>query len=362
MPADGAKRLDRILRESGYKTSQEWYQRLWQRILAVDKIGVPHVFEVGSQPALPMQMGLQEANRELVSLIAEFCPPDLQVYVLFDRLDDGDDGSDDYDSMIVGLLRAAKGINSDVDLAGLMVHATAFLRTDIYELLVYNDKNKDHAMGEFIEWTNDSLGGLIDHRMGNSLGLPAEEAWGAVFDTDGIMRSRRSKRDFILGHTFLRTRDVVYFCAKAVEFAVTRGRQKVENEDVYDAERDYSGHIYRELLDEMAKVQPGIIEILETIRAVAVDKFTAADFDRVVAARIASGAKIPQAEETLQMIFGLGLVGVYKVGGSARGSKVDYAYNTPNLVLDRARRLRFHPALRHHFGLLEAQKPKRKKG
>ena len=71
----------------------------------------------------------------------------LGVIVAADKLDDSWDGSDVSKSLMVGLLKASKEINDEyLDEAGNGINIITFIRSDIYQLLEFDDKGKHRAI------------------------------------------------------------------------------------------------------------------------------------------------------------------------------------------------------------------------
>jgi hypothetical protein len=74
--------------------------------------------------------------------------------VALDKLDDSWDGSARARELLIGLLKTAKEINDRYGLEGPKkgLGVIVFLRTDIYEGLRFDDKDKHGAVEEHIIW------------------------------------------------------------------------------------------------------------------------------------------------------------------------------------------------------------------
>ena len=97
---------------------------------------------------VPSQLGTPTLNEVLIdhlgAPLAEF-----PVLLELDRLDDAWDGSEESKSLLVGLLKAAKDLN-DRFRAGVATgsRVVIFLRTDIYDALSFDDKDKHRPFEE----------------------------------------------------------------------------------------------------------------------------------------------------------------------------------------------------------------------
>ena len=91
--------------------------------------------------------------------------------VTLDKLDDSWDGSNESKFVLIGLLKAVKEINDKYSgedpQSGLSV--IMFLRTDIYEGLRFDDKDKHRAVEEHVVWEADLLRTMIDERLPTGL-------------------------------------------------------------------------------------------------------------------------------------------------------------------------------------------------
>lgn len=132
-------------------------------------------------------------------------------FILFDKLDDGWDASDEFKSSMVGLLKASRDLNIESKNANKHLRVIVFLRSDIYDVLQYNDKNKAFADIELLRWDKEKLVTLINKRIAFSLGLSDDKnAWHRIFEKDK-MRSKTPNVSYLIKRTFLRPRDIISF-------------------------------------------------------------------------------------------------------------------------------------------------------
>jgi hypothetical protein len=270
-----------------------------------------------------------------------------RVTILVDRLDDGWDGSDDAKTMLAGAFKAAREINLKLDIKGGPRSVVIFLRSDIFNQIQFNDKNKISQDIEQLEWNNEALVQVVEARISSSVGGPRQGAWDRVFDKQ-VMRQGASIRSYILKRTMKRPRDIVAFAQCCKESALVSMHRSVATSDVYDAEVNYSRHIYRELVDEMHKQVPEYENLFQVLSKVAYSRFGFQDW-LTAARQIRPDLAAEEGRAMLLTLFEYGVVGRGKVGGSGGGSAVEYVYDElfRNVSLDGD--IVVHPSLRKHL-------------
>ena len=274
--------------------------------------------------------------------------------VKLDRLDDGWDATDDSKMLLAGVLKAARDLNSKLRRTGKPPAVLTFLRSDIFNELRFNDKNKMSADIEHLEWTDDKLLEVAALRIARSLKVSAPKAWETVFSTAN-MRQRARISSYILKRTMGRPRDMIAFCLKCQEVAVDGGHRVVETQDVYDAEVFYSKHIYDELDDEMHKQVPANRTLLQALKTLGKTRFTLDQWIEVLRKR-EPAITADAARERLKVLFDYSIVGVTRVGGIQRGTTFQFNYNNRLVEPDFTAEMTVHPALKKELQLAEVQK------
>lgn len=100
------------------------------------------------------------------------CLRDVGVVVLLDRLDESWDGTEESKTLLVGLLRASKDLNTKFRFNGEKgLQVMSFLRADIYPLLRFDDKDKHRALEYSISWTPNELEEMITARLPNEVSV-----------------------------------------------------------------------------------------------------------------------------------------------------------------------------------------------
>lgn len=276
--------------------------------------------------------------------------------ITLDRLDDGWDASDSSKLLLVGVLKAAREFNQALAVRGEPPAIIVFLRSDIFNDLQFNDKNKMTSDIEYLDWTDEKLIDVIETRIGKSLQCESKGAWGRIF-SGSKMRQTASIDTYVLKRTMGRPRDIIAFCINCQEVAIEKEHDLVETADVYEAEDRYSKHIYDELDDEMHKQLPYARDILQTIRDMGITRFSLANWLDACQRRSSSMTE-DEARQRLRVLFNYSVVGVQKVGGIRRGSKSLFAYNDRLLEPYFDGEMTVHLSLKKHLNLKEPRTDK----
>jgi hypothetical protein len=275
------------------------------------------------------------------------------VVIKVDRLDDGWDATPDSQSLIIGELKAARAIEQQLHAPGNAAPVITFLRSDIYDTVKFNDKNKMATTIERLEWPNKRLMDVLTRRIAASLTIKPDDAWGAVF-SEAEMRQRARPQSYFLRRTMGRPRDVIAFAIHCRDVAMEKDHAKVQTTDIYDAEDRYSQHLLAELSDELHKQRPDLEQILDTLREVGRMSFTIDEWTEVARRRSpALGESI--VKEQLGLLYEASVIGVARIGGSKGGSQHVFNYSAPNVKPDFSGRMHVHPGLKKGLQLKEGQ-------
>lgn len=311
---------------------------------------------------------LQRLNEWLSEKLRQ-CGADIpEVFVLFDELDLGFDPQDrNYSDRVIGLLLAARSIIGTFTRAGTPVHPVVFLRSDIFDLLHFGDKNKI-VSAEAIELTwhdrldhrDASLKHLIDARIKSSLELEnLTSAWDAAFDSQ-LTRGTQHKFQHMTYRTLLRPRDIIRFCNDALEAAQARllaseaAGGLISNADIKAARAPYSSYLKRELDDEIAEAQPKWDNLPEVLRSIGAAKFEREDFARGFA-RAEKKLEMPLSmDEALQFLYRYSIIGFERKAPTGSGLTHHFRYQGEEVLFERdARSFLVHRGLKEVLGLTE---------
>jgi len=282
-------------------------------------------------------------NRELRSRVLSVLSREKRYYLLFDQLDLGWDSTDETKQLLIGLILAARNVVRAAEGVGSEVHVVVFLRSDIYESLRFEDKNKISPSVVELRWDDQRLRELVIRRVKAS----ADGTWEDVF-TGGQMRSRVSQLNYIVRRTMLRPRDMIQFCVYAKNAAMELSRNRVDNDSIYDASSPYSEYMRREIQDECKASVPEIDNLLGVIQEIGLETITSERLLEACKSRAING------EQALRQLIDLSVIGVYRTGGRRGGSEIVFRHQAqPWEQLEPTPRLAVHPSLKQTLGLVE---------
>lgn len=356
--ADAKKLVARIYHEEDPSLTEI----LFDKFKRLRKVELPNAgdagglggFELDEAKAGPvLAQSITQWSRILSDFVTEHFASDPLVVTL-DRLDDGWDASPEAKMLLAGVLKAARDLNIKLRKRGQPAPVITFLRTDIYDELQFNDKNKISADIEFLLWDDAALVDVAEARIARSLGIQQKGAWSSVFSS-AEMRQRATTQTYVLKRTMGRPRDIVAFCGSCRTAAMKDSHNIVETSDVYAGEVDYSSHVYEELNDEMHKQVAGSRELFQTLRDIGTTRFALTDWISACTKRF-KGSSEEDARVNLQTLFDFSIVGVPRRGGSGGGTQYQYKYHDrllePNFDAD----MTVHPSLKKHLRLRDASK------
>lgn len=271
----------------------------------------------------------------------------------FDELDAGLTTLDDQrKNMINGLILAIRGIKRDLKGADTKVNPVLYLRTDIWDDLVFSDKNKiTQSQSVIIEWENDSLKSLINQRLSAKISVAAE--WEDFID-DQLMRGSQSKWNHIIARTLKRPRDVIQFLNIALRAAKKRDESPLQfnNKDIVNSRSDYSSYLKKELDDEIVPHWEKWNDSLKALSAISTETFMKSVFLEEYDKRKSAGNEL-SAEEALEMLHRFSVIGYEKRSGYG-GSSWAFMYELPDDGWDaHANRFKVHPGLKEFAKLRE---------
>jgi hypothetical protein len=236
-------------------------------------------------------------------------------HILVDQIEQIWSNDKESDSMVVGLLLASKHIQATFD----CVLVTVFLRTDIYEQLQFQDRDKFRGDEFHIEWDEPRLHDLILNRANASLGSShsGTELWSALFPQ--IIEEKAAKA-FLVGHTLMRPRDIIQLCNVCRDKARTNGHIRIETSDIREALQLYSNWKLSDLQNEWSVNYPFLPDIFvlftNATYFVSRERFVA----RLEAIRQDLVSRYPtllhglSENELLSVLYSIGFLGVMRQG------------------------------------------------
>ncbi|WP_315097414.1 P-loop ATPase, Sll1717 family [uncultured Cellulomonas sp.] len=344
---------DDILREIGIGDASGKFRAMIGWLKRVRRVDLPSVEGIASLGGLEIAEGeasqlsakTAQAIDALEKLVRE-AANEVPVIVLIDRLDDAWDGSDASLSLITGAVRATRDIANVLE-SSRPAPVITFLRTDLWERLSFNDKNKMSQDIVYLNWEASELLDVIDLRVSTSAGLPRGTGWDYAFTGDE-MRQRASAKTYMTKRAQGRPRDIVAFAGFSHKAAIAAGHNQIEKEDIYEAERRYSKHLLEELRDEIERHVRDFTLVINTLKALPSRTFTTSDWSQ---AAEANGLSDSDAAKALDQLFEASAVGVHSAGGAKGGSGTTFRYQDRHLRATETESLQVHLGLVRELGL-----------
>lgn len=293
---------------------------------------------------------------------------DHEIILLFDELDLAYSSTDaNYKNRLIGLLLATYAFFPKFQ---GKVKIYLFLRSDIFNALEFQDKNKiKDNMVEFLDWdpkstTSElSLKQLVSNRIKVNIKSSSsnfERNWNELFESSNIGRNQ-TKWNFIIERTFVRPRDVIKFLNLALTQAKNRLRSepdsidKVINSDMHSIRKKYSQYLFEELKDELTGSYSEYDYYLEILRDIHKMTFSYEDFAQSYKTISARHSLQSNPTQVLERLFEFSIIGFYKPGGGGfGGSEYAFRYTAESQPFNpKARKFKVHPGFKEYLELIE---------
>jgi len=276
-----------------------------------------------------------------------------KILIALDQLDENwlEGEIEEYSKVLINLVNVCRNIAVDTALSKNL-KVVPFLRTDIYQSLKFNDKNKllqDSAI--IISWDSDSLDDMYYERVKKyapkTFPLDHEIKSGNLF---AIKYARQGTPPFkyVTRRSFFRPRDVIVYFNKIRECHIPSATGLYTSEELYEADREASVSVYNELVDEWSNQFPEIENLLTVLQTIQVETFSYDDFSGKCDTEfndISEGKK----REYLAFLFENSIIGQKKQG------RWEYISSTPNLKMNIEKDFRTHHALKYRLHLVESR-------
>lgn len=266
--------------------------------------------------------------------------------VALDRLDDSWDGSPEARSLLVGLLKAAKELNDRLGSSGTQagLRVDVFLRSDIYDDLRFDDKDKHRQLEESVIWTPDLLKEMTGRRL--PAGLTVDE----LFES-GDMRGKTSPFSYIVRRTFLRPREVLQFLDECQRMA-SPGATEITKRVVKSAEQRYSKWKVEDLRQEFDKVFPDFGRLLESFRQQVHRYDSLKDLEELLESKVPDLVSKHGSRRLLEVLFDYSVIGVRIANQGSTRFRCEYG----DLALPTSGAAYVHPSLHKGLAIRETRK------
>jgi hypothetical protein len=278
---------------------------------------------------------------------------DHKFMIILDQLDENwlADEIEEYSKILINLINVCRNISVEDGYSNL-VKVIPFLRTDIYDSLRFNDKNKllqDSAI--VISWDNDSLDDMFFERIKkykpDDLDLIMSRKSGALFEVE-FVRQGTPPFKFITRRSFFRPRDVITYYNKIRDIHTVSKSGLYTSKDLYDAAVETSTSVYGEIIDEWSNQFPDIERLLSVLQIISVETFNYSEFQSKYRSEF-SGSTEGDIRRDLNFLFDNSIIGQKKQG------RWEYLSSLQNLKLNIEKNFRTHQSLKYRLQLVESR-------
>lgn len=180
---------------------------------------------------------------DLANAVGQYLAERDEVWILIDNLDKGwpTRGASAEDiALIRGLLESARKLKRELSRLEVDIHYLVFIRLDIYDQLVREAPDKGKETCVRLDWNDREAFKQIFHaRARRCLGERAtfDDCWRATIDSHvgGV-----DSFEYIMDRTLMRPRHFLQFLRQAFQVAINRSHDRVQADDILQAERSYS--------------------------------------------------------------------------------------------------------------------------
>lgn len=137
-----------------------------------------------------------------------------------------------------------------------------FLRSDIFSYIMKRARERDKLGFRRLQWEDPTLlQRVIEERFleASNRELSSEKVWHTFF-TESI--GGIATKDYIVQKIVPRPRDIIFFCRAALSHAVNCGHNRIEEEDINQAEIEYSHYAFNSLEAETSTQLDQVEELL----------------------------------------------------------------------------------------------------
>ena len=273
--------------------------------------------------------------------------------IILDQLDENwlSGEIEEYSKVLINLINVCRNIGIDENLKKNL-KVVPFLRTDIYDSLRFNDKNKlyqDSAI--IISWDNDSLDNMFLERIKKykpvDLDLDLTKKSDSLFEAS-FVRQGTPPFKYITRRSFFRPRDVINYFNNIRRKHNNNKTGLYTTSELYDAAPEASVSVYNEIIDEWSNQFPEIENLFSVLQTIQVETFTYEDYTNKYKLEFSNSTE-GEMRKHLNFLFDNSIIGQKKQG------RWEYQSSMPNLKMNIEKPFRTHQSLKYRLQLIESR-------
>jgi hypothetical protein len=209
--------------------------------------------------------------------------------------------------LLKSLLEATRKLQRQFESRNVECHAIIFVRNDIYQHLVLDPADRGKDTPVLLDWNDpDVFKEILRRRLVASTGidLPFSNIWSLLFDSH---IQGEDSFYYLLNRTLMRPRELLRFARECVDTAVSRGHEKVLEDDVLHAEKSFSEDALVDIGLELKDVNPEYADVTYSFigcRTI----FSRAELEK----RITETGVAPEdVEKVIDLLLWFSFIGIY---------------------------------------------------
>lgn len=281
--------------------------------------------------------------------------------MLFDELDeDYKDVAEtykrsEYIDLLTSLFKAIQDVKSKFPSSKYGLCPVAFLRDDIYDLLLDPDKNKWKDFELDLEWTAPTIRRMLSHRLSKVISKEERDfskVWYSIFSDAPVAYAdgRKSADSFtyMSRSTHGRPRDFIRYLQVCAEMQLRKQGGRISPEAIRDADKSYSNYLKDELVDEIHGLIPDISSIFSIMSQIRKWILDTEEFIDVYERQYSRGLmKTKDPNFILQTLFYFSVIG----NVSRQGSHI-FRLDNPDAKLNFTEKIVIHRGLTKSLQIL----------
>ena len=347
--SQAVKQLRRFLADNGEHCEIGFNQKFWRIIerlkssISMNAFGTSVKVELAPSEGIHLNNTLDALEANILDAqksIGCTCPYEAHL-MLVDQIEKVWSNDARSDSMVTGLLLASK----DVAAKFTGLRCVVLLRTDIYDMLLFQDRDKFRGDEFRIDWNEADLLDLALIRARVSMGAPleADELWGTVFPPS-IEGAPIQK--YLVGRTLMRPRDMIQLCNACRDAAEKNGNSRIGESDVIEAVAQYSNWKLQDLMSEYRVNYPFLADLFVLFQnsSYLLPRRELGRRLEVLAESLATRypemRSVFNLDDVIDILWGIGFLGVVRDGIN------EYSYSTTTKIREDERMLVIQPGFR----------------
>lgn len=299
--------------------------------------------EAERTPIIPEASLLRDSLDETSQYIKKCTPKYFYqpFYILVDKIDEHWSQNPESIDLIIGLLKAAKECREQIPQS----HIIIFLRSDIFDILKFDDLDKYRSISERVIWDKSNLLKLISLRINATIGekIDPGDAWEMIFPKT---INGQDSFSYLLRYTLMRPRDLIQLCNYCKDVAENHNSNKIDQKVINKALPEYSRWKLDDLVIEYKVQYPFLEKIFWNVFYRGPHRFDTEKLKKLLNPQLnqwGSEEKIKYflpIEKLLDALYRIGFVGAVKPGN------IFYFYNGIPITISDINEFVIHPAFR----------------